>query len=41
LVFNATQGLNQTLTWIGANQNVTIHLDMTRVSGSLGDLAAR
>ena len=40
LMFDATHGLNQTLTWIGANQNVTVHLDLTGGSGGAGDLGA-
>ena len=40
LVFDATHGLNQTLTWINASQNVTIHLDMTGGSGAVGELGA-
>ena len=39
-VFDATHGLNRTLTWINASQNVTIQLDMTGGSGAVGDLGA-
>ena len=40
LVFDATHGGSQTLTWINAGQNVTIHLDMTGNSGYVGALGA-
>jgi len=40
LIFDATHGLNQTLAWISATQNVAIHLDLTGGSGAVGDLGA-
>ena len=40
LVFDSTHGLTQTLNWTGANQNVTIHLDVSGASGAVGDLGA-
>ena len=36
LVFDATHGLRQTLTWINSSQNVTVHVDLTSESPDLG-----
>jgi T5SS/PEP-CTERM-associated repeat protein/autotransporter-associated beta strand protein len=40
LVFDASHGLSQTLSWLGAQENVTLHLDLTATSGSLGVVGA-
>jgi T5SS/PEP-CTERM-associated repeat protein len=40
LVFDGTHGLTRTLVWNGDNENVTVHLDMTGASGTVGALGA-
>jgi T5SS/PEP-CTERM-associated repeat protein len=38
LLFDATHGTNQTLTWASAQENVTVHLDLSGASGSVTNL---
>ena len=40
LVLDATHGLSRTVTWTGADQNVTVQLDVSGASGAVGDLGA-
>jgi T5SS/PEP-CTERM-associated repeat protein len=40
LVFDAAHGLTRTLVWSGANENVTVHLDLTGASGAVGAIGA-
>ena len=40
IVFDSTHGASQTLAWNGAGQNVSVKLDLTGASGTVGDLGA-
>ena len=40
VVFDATHALNQTFTWNGVGQDVTVNLDLTGTRGAVGDLGA-